>query len=171
MMVLLILKYMIRARKQRTQWFRNLLIALFLSGTYFASAVHFLRSHGHEIVLQYWEYVLGYCAVSGIIGLVAVQILRGNAKDRHRVAVTVKWIIRSIAIAILYNSTPSPFGSLTLLSLTVLLYLTYVMYKPKNVFPVGEQVGDGPDHRDSGTVTTAPSTVPATSAVETKKDK
>lgn len=140
---LLALKYVARARSGRTQWLRNLLVALLLSGVYLTSALWYLRQHWHDLVLRYWEYVLGYVAVSGILGVVAVQMQRNDAKDRHRLAVIVKWIIRAVGVTLLYNSTASPFGSLTLVGLTVLLYLTYALYKPHSVVPIGMHDTDG----------------------------
>jgi hypothetical protein len=141
---LLALKYVVpvRARSSSGKFVRNLVIALLLSGVYLSAAVWYLRSHWTQLVLHYWEYVLGYVVVTTIAGMVAVQIVRNDARDRHRLAVAVKWIIRLIAVVVLYNSTASPFGSLTLLSLTVLLYITYAMYKPRNVFPAGEAQDD-----------------------------
>ena len=112
----LLVNYLVSARNQYATFLRSLIVALLVSGVYATSLVWYLRTHWNTLILQYWEYVLGYMFVTGIIGLVYMQVLRNDDKMRHSIAVAVKWTLRTIGVITVYNASASPLGSVVLLA-------------------------------------------------------
>lgn len=126
---LLLVNYIVRARNQVASAVRNVSIALLVSGVYGAALLWYLRNNWHTLALHYWEYVLCYIVVSAVVGLVVVQILRKDERQKHQLVVVAKWIIRTVGVVLLYNASASPLGSLVLISTTTGLYIMYVVYK------------------------------------------
>ena len=121
--------YLISARNQYATFIRSLFVALLLSGMYFTTLVYYLRSHWQQIVLHYWEYVLGYLVCSGVAGMVYMQVLRNDDKMKHSIAVAVKWALRLIGVVVVYNSSASPLGSVLLLAVLLVVYVVYSALK------------------------------------------
>ena len=140
-------------------WIRNMIIALLLSGVYFTTLIWYIRINWHNIILQYWEYVCIYLVITSIIGIVTIQIYRNTPIYRHTIAVNVKWFIRILSTIILYNSTASPYASLTLLALVVLLYITYELFKPNKI------------HQIDPVLTGNDNSVPINTTTNSKKNK
>lgn len=127
--VVLLLNYLISARNQYATFLRSLLVALLVSGVYATSLVWYLRIHWDTIVLQYWEFVLGYLFCSGVVGMVYMQVLRKDDQMKHNIAVAVKWALRSIGVIAVYNASSSPLGSVLLLAVLAVVYVVYAAVK------------------------------------------
>ncbi len=126
---MLVGNYLISARNQYATFVRSLFVALLLSGMYFTTLVYYLRAHWQQIVLHYWEYVLGYLVCSGVAGMVYMQVLRNDDKMKHSIAVAVKWALRVVGVVVVYNSSASPLGSVLLLSVLLVVYVVYSALK------------------------------------------
>lgn len=115
-------------RKFQLGW-SDVAVGTVLSGGYGASAVYFLKNNLKEIMLHYWEFVLGYVVVMTLLGLLATRMIRGGADSKHFMVVVVKWLIRLLAVAAIFNATASPLGSLFSLVVLVVVYLAYELKK------------------------------------------
>jgi RsiW-degrading membrane proteinase PrsW (M82 family) len=134
-LLLLALKFLARKRGVHMSVPRKLIIAVLLTVAYTTVVLWYLRQHWHNLILDHPRLLLGYVFLTGTLGVVAVQMLRQNHDDQVRLTLAVKWIFRAVGAALLYNSTASPLGSMSVMSLGILLYMTYVLYKPKHLIP------------------------------------
>lgn len=97
-----------------------LLFLSFISGAAFAVSFEL-----HKNAAVHWEWTAGYMLISSFVGMLFIRRIRGDEDSKHSLMVTVKWVLRSIAIVIIYNSFSSPLHSL--LSMTV-MFIVYILY-------------------------------------------
>lgn len=98
-------------------------IAAVLSGTYGASLFWFLGTYLKSLIIDHWEFSLGYVALSAILGIVFIGHIRKNATSKHMMRVGVKWMIRLIGLTCIYNSTASPALGLSFLAMLAFFYV------------------------------------------------
>lgn len=96
---------------------------------YGASVVYFVRTHLRQLILHHWELVLGYIVVAALLGLIFVGLIRRHESSKHSMRVCVKWIIRLVGSALVYNSSASPFVSASLVGISAVVYILLALVK------------------------------------------
>ena len=102
-------------------------ITLMTVSGYGISVAWLIFNRIRDLLMEYIEIVLMYCGIMAAIGVFFTSKLRsGENKSSFRLA--VKFLIRFIALVVLYNSTASPMASL----LTVVSSLVLFLFLPES---------------------------------------
>lgn len=96
---------------------------------YAFTLLYSVRFNLPSLLIAYWEYTAVYVVVATVTGLSIIRYFRGDEARRHELTVTMKWALRLIAAAVIYNSMASPQYSLVSLSVLVVFYIIYFAQK------------------------------------------
>jgi len=97
--------------------------------TYGGTVLYILQKNLKFIIIKHWEFFLIYIAVFGLIGLWATRMMRQYEESKHFLRVTVRWIIRALALILVYNSSASPLISLTMILVLSICYIIRAFFK------------------------------------------
>lgn len=100
-------------------------LTLVLTGTY----IWTLKTNLKMLILNYWEYVLGYIVTMILSGIITIGITRSFESSKHILRISVKWILRLQGVILVYNAFSSPIISIFALSLLCVLYLIGAVMK------------------------------------------
>ena len=104
-------------------------VLTFLFSSYGGAVVWILRKNMKFLIITHWEFTLSYIVIFGLLGLGATRWMRSYDDTKHVLRVTVRWIIRILALILLYNSSASPLISITLILLFFVIYIIRTLFK------------------------------------------
>lgn len=110
--------------------FNGLTIAI--TGGYGWGMLYFIKNHLRYLILNNWEIVLGYVCFMGLLGFVAVSLIRSNDGTKQTTRVAAELILRITALIFVYNSSASPSASLALSGSCLLGYVLQTLLTPKS---------------------------------------
>ena len=104
-------------------------VLTFLFSSYGGAVIWILRKNMKFLIITHWEFTLSYIVIFGLLGLGATRWMRSYDDTKHVLRVTVRWIIRILALILLYNSSASPLISITLILLFFVIYIIRTLLK------------------------------------------
>jgi len=111
--------------KPKSTIIQNMSLFTLLTSTYGATLVYFLRSYLSVLLVEFWEFTVCYVLIFSCFGAWVVHYIRSNQHTKHVFRVSVKWMIRSIGLYLLFNASASPTVSWTYMLLFVSVYTVY----------------------------------------------
>ena len=103
-----------------------------VTGGYGWGLLYFIKNHLRYLILNNWEIVLGYVCFMGVVGFVAVSLIRSNDGSKQTTRVAAELILRITALFLIYNSSASPSASLALSGGCLLFYIIQKILTPKS---------------------------------------
>lgn len=133
-MFILICQYLIKRKHTNNNnlnpsLLTTLTLLVTVGGTYATSFIWFLNSRVKNLLILHSEYVAIYTIIMLTCGLIFTRFMRSFQSSKHAFRVCVKWLIRLVALVLLYNATSSPFVSLSILSISFVVYVIYSSLK------------------------------------------
>mmetsp|Transcript_25434 Transcript_25434/g.84124 ORF Transcript_25434/g.84124 Transcript_25434/m.84124 type:complete len:233 (-) Transcript_25434:160-858(-) len=98
--------------------------------------VKFAANMFKQILIEYWELVLGYCALFALLGMIVVSRFRRHESSKHDFRVWVLWVIRLVGILCICGfGTKSGLFSSAMLIIIISMYILGRIgkfFKPKD---------------------------------------
>lgn len=85
---------------------------------------HWIQRLPHHVELS-----AGYVVLAAFLGMSAIRYLRIDVWRKHALNVSVKWVLRSVTLTLLYNGFASPLHSIVALGVSAAVYIAYAVVK------------------------------------------
>mmetsp|Transcript_2943 Transcript_2943/g.3102 ORF Transcript_2943/g.3102 Transcript_2943/m.3102 type:complete len:350 (-) Transcript_2943:109-1158(-) len=99
----------------------------FLTFLFSAAYMYTVKMNLKGLLLNYWEYVLGYIAVMIVLGFIFIGVARSFDSSKSVLRFSVKWILRIQGLILMYNGFASPLLSILMFCIVCIIFFIIFM--------------------------------------------
>jgi len=96
---------------------KSVFLVITVTGGYVTSLMYFIRNSLSYVVLNYWEYLLGYFALMALIGCFMTMSLRSSKPAKMILRYSIDWVLNMVAALLFFHASPSPLVALCIVGM------------------------------------------------------